>query len=295
MSDADFDAAPEFGYCERVRDDDGTKTYEVILLDGSPFKRLVRVDDRPLAADAAGKERQRFEDAKTKRADESPDDAAERIADYKRDFERAHRILEQMPRAFQYTLQGMQKTGAYTAYVLGAVPKRNYDPPSTEAEVLTGMRGQFWIDTKSYQMIRAVARVLKPVTIEGFLATVQPGTEFEFEQKRVEPELWLPTHLQIRSYSRILLFFRHHIHEDRTFFNYRRESSPANAGACAMNRMWSLRLSFALSAIAPENRHAFERRSAKEDGFPKVVHLRQVRRPVNVSDIRPKTRASWRS
>jgi len=31
VSDADFDAALGFGYCERVRDDDGTKTYEVIL------------------------------------------------------------------------------------------------------------------------------------------------------------------------------------------------------------------------------------------------------------------------
>jgi len=229
VSDADFDAALWFGYCERVRDDNGTRTYEVILLDGSPFKRLVRVDDRPLPADAAEKERQRFMDAKTRRADESRDDTAERIADYKKDFERAHRLLEQMPHAFQYTLQGTQKTGAYTAYVLGAAPKRNYDPPSTEAEVLTGMEGQFWIDAKSYQMIRAVARVLKPVTIEGFLATVQPGTEFELEQKRVEPDLWLPTHLQIRSQSRIVLFFHHHIHEDRTFFNYRRESSPANA------------------------------------------------------------------
>jgi hypothetical protein len=237
VSDADFDAALAFGYCERVRDDDGTKTYEVSLLDGSPFKRLIRVDDRPLAANAAEKERRRFEDAKTKRGDESPDDTAARIADYKKDFERAHRILQQMPRAFQYTLQGTQKTGGYTAYVLGAVPKENYDPPSTEAEVLTGMRGQFWIDTKSYQMIRAVARVLKSVTIEGFLATVQPGTQFELEQQRVEPDLWLPTHLQIRTHSRIVFFFHHYIHEDRTFFNYRRESSPANAdGRCVMTR-----------------------------------------------------------
>jgi hypothetical protein len=237
VSHTDFDAALAFGYCERVRDDDGTKTYEVILLDGSPFKRLVGVDDRPLAEDAAEKERQRFEHAKTKRADESPDDTAERIADYRKDFERAHRILEQMPHAFQYTLQGTQQTGVYTAYVLVAVPKENYDPPSTETEVLTGMRARFWIDTKSYQMIRAVARVLKPVTIEGFLATVQPGTEFEVEQKRVAPDVWLPTHLQIRSHSHILFFFHHHIHEDRIFFDYRRESAARDRRqACVTNQ-----------------------------------------------------------
>jgi hypothetical protein len=230
-SRADFSAGMRFGYCERIRDDDGTKTYEVILLDGSPLKRLVRVDGRPLDADESEKERRRFEEEKEKRANESPHERADRIADYTKDFDRAHRILDQLPRAFEYTLQGTRKTGAYTVYVLQAVPRQDYQPPSTEAEVLTGMRGQFWIDTKSFRMIRGVARVLKPVTIAGFLATVEPGTEFELEQMRVEPDLWLPAHLQIRSHSRIVFFFHHHIHEDLTFFNYTRQSSRARTRA----------------------------------------------------------------
>jgi len=225
---ADLDLAIQYGYRERIHDDDGTKTYDVILIDGSPFKRLVSIDDRPLPHELARKEEQRFERAKAERADESPDEKAERLADYRKDFARAHRILEQMPRAFQYTLQSTQKIGARKAYVLHAVPRKSYDPPSIAAEVLTGMQGQFWIDTKSYQLIRAVAHVLKSVTIDGFLATVQPGTEFELEQKAIAPGLWLPTHFQIRSHSRILFFFPHHIDQDRTFSNYRRESSPPN-------------------------------------------------------------------
>jgi hypothetical protein len=229
-SRADFSAGIGFGYWERIRNDDGTKTYEVVLVDGSPLKRLVRVNGKPLDAEDAEKEQRRVEDAKAKRADESPDDRATRIADYRKDFDRAHRILEQMPRAFQYTIQGTRKTGPLTAYVLRAVPKQGYNPPSTEAAVLTGMQGQFWIDTKSYQMIRGIARVLKPVSIAGFLATVQPGTEFELEQTPVETDLWLPSHFQIRSHSRIVFFFHHHVHEDRTFFNYRREASSDNPG-----------------------------------------------------------------
>lgn len=225
----DFDAALQFGYRERIHNDAETKTYEVVLLDGSPFKHLISVDDRQLSGDAARKEQRRFDDARAKRSGESADDRAQRIADYKKDFERGHRILDQMPKAFQYTVESTQKTGAYTAYVLRAVPNKNYDPPSTDAEVLTGMQGEFWIETKSFQLIRGIARVVKPVTIDGFLATVQPGTEFEIEQKPVAKDLWLPAHFQIRSHSRVIFVFHHHIDEDRTFSQYRRASSAATA------------------------------------------------------------------
>jgi len=81
--------------------------------------------------------------------------------------------------ATEYTLHDVNGGPASIASPLPrtAAPHRGR-LPSTEAEVLTGMQGQFWIDTKSYQLIRGVARVLRPVTIGGFLATVQPGTEF---------------------------------------------------------------------------------------------------------------------
>ena len=223
-SRADFDAAVTFGYWERIQDDDGDKTYEVTLLDGSPFKQLVRVNGQPLDAETAQKDRKKFADAEHERANESPDDRAHRIADYKKDFERGHEILEQMPLAFHYTLASTRKYGAYTVYVLQATPRKNYDPPSTEAEVLTGMRGEFLIDTKTFQLVRGIARVLHPVRIEGFVATVQPGTEFELEQRPAAKNVWLPTHFRIRSRSSVLFLFHHHTHEDRTFFNYRQES-----------------------------------------------------------------------
>ena len=224
QSHKDLNAALEFGYRERVRDDDGTKTYEVTLLDGSPFKHLISIDGRTLDTNEAAKEKQRFADAKSRRDGESAEDRAERIARYKKNFDRGRKILEQMPKAFTYSVQGTQKTAGYTAYVLHAAPRPGYDPPSTDAEVLTGMQGQFWIDTRSYQLIRAVVRVVTPVTIDGFLATVQPGTEFEVEQKPVAPNVWLPTHFQIRSRSRVIYFFHHHDDEDRTFSDYRHES-----------------------------------------------------------------------
>ncbi len=219
----DFEAAPRYSYFERIRNSDGTKTYAVTMLLGTPYKQLVldggqRVEDDKKLAQSNAAERAR-------RAAESPDEHHHRLEDYQKDRERAHRILEEMPRAFDYRLGSTRRVNARTLYVLSATPRQGYDPPNTEARVLTGMRGEFWIDTQTYQLFRGWARVLHPVSIDGFLATVQPGTQFEVEQRPVGDGIWLPTHFSIHSRSSIVFLFHHRNSEDRTFFRYRKVST----------------------------------------------------------------------
>jgi hypothetical protein len=91
---------------------------------------------------------------------------------------------------------------------------------------LPAMRGEFWIDTITFQWVRASARVLRPVSIAGMFARVQPGTAFELEQMPMSGDVWLPKHFQIRSRSSILFFFHHHIDEEDTYFDYRKITSP---------------------------------------------------------------------
>ncbi len=147
------------------------------------------------------------------------------MADYQQARERAHRIIEEMPHVFDYTLRSTNRLHERIVYVLEATPRATYDPPNREAQVLAGMQGQFWIDTRTFQLVRGWARVDHPVPIEGFLATVEPGTEFEVEQQPVDDGIWLPTHFAIHSQSAILHLFHHHTSEDHTYFNYRRSPS----------------------------------------------------------------------
>jgi hypothetical protein len=223
---ADFDAAPHYNYVERVRDDDGTKTYDVTMLFGSPYKRLLKQDGMPLDEEEQRRQSDEFGRTRRERAGESPGERAQRIADYDKKREQAHRIIEEMPRAFDYSLDSTRRMNSRDTYLLTATPRRDYDPPTTEAEVLTGMRGQFWIDATTFQLVHGRARVLHPVSIEGFLATVQPGTEFEVEQQPVGESVWLPTHVAIHTRSSIVFLFHRHSAEDRTYFNYRKSQSP---------------------------------------------------------------------
>jgi uncharacterized membrane protein len=221
----DFEAMPHYRYFERIRDDDGTKTYEITMLFGRPYKRLVSEDGKALPDDERRHQEDAFDEARRERAAESPDQRQERIAEYLKSREDAHRILEAMPLAFEYALRSTRHVNSRTVYILSAKPRPGYDAPSAKAEVLKGMKGEFWIDTATYQLVHGWARVAHPVTIEGFLATVQPGTEFEVDQRPVDDGIWLPTHFAIHSRSSIVFLFHHHTAEDRTYFNYRKISA----------------------------------------------------------------------
>lgn len=219
---ADFEAAEHYSYIERIRTDDGTKTYQVTLLLGTPYKRLIEEDGQALPPSDARQQARDLEDARRHRTNESPDERTRRFSDYEHAREQAHRIIEEMPHAFDYALRTTKPVGTRTVYVLDATPRQGYEPPTVEAHVLAAMRGQFWIDTRTFQLVRGSAHVLHPVSIEGFLATVEPGTEFEVAQQPVSDGVWLPKHFAIQRRSSILHLFNHQASEDHTYFGYHR-------------------------------------------------------------------------
>ena len=78
--------------------------------------------------------------------------------------------MEQLTKALDFKLVGEQKLGPYEVYVLKATPRPGYEPPNIESKVLTGMEGKLWIDEKTFQWVKVEATVVRPVSIEGFLA-----------------------------------------------------------------------------------------------------------------------------
>jgi hypothetical protein len=193
---------------------------------GSSYRRLVKDGDMLLSAAEQAKEDSKLRAEIAKRQAESPDERASRIVEYQKERERANRIIEELPRAFDYTVSMTRPVGSRSVYVLQATPRKSYNAPNVELGVLTAMRGEFWIDTITFQWVRASAVVMRPVSIDGFLARIQPGTEVELEQMPLSDGVWLPKHFQIRSRSSILFLLHHHINEDDTYFDYRKNMSP---------------------------------------------------------------------
>ena len=227
VNDRDWVAAPQFDNSERDIDKNGDKTYEVTMLLGSPYQRLTAVNGHALGPAQQKEEQRKYENAVQKRQHESPAEKSARIAKYDADRKRDYMLLEQMTVAFDFSLLGEQDLMGHRVYVLKATPRNGYRPPNRDSAVLTGMEGTLWIDHDSFQWVKVQARVVHPVSIEGFLARVEPGTEFEFEKEPVSADIWLAKHFSMKSNARVLFVFPHRGQEDDSYFNYHKSPNEA--------------------------------------------------------------------
>ena len=218
----DWETAPDFDFCEMDRLHGGTKTYQVTMISGSPYYRLVASDDVQLSKEEDQIQNQKFAAAVQQRQQETPDQHQHRVAQYEKDRRRDQLILDEFAQAMSFTLTGTKLIDGYEAYLLSAVPKPGYVPRSIETRVLRAARGTMWIDEKSFRWVKVEAEVMHPVMIEGFLARIEPGTRFELEERPIgDPSgAWLITHLEIDSHASILLLFPSSSHTDETYFHY---------------------------------------------------------------------------
>ncbi len=218
---ADWKVAPKYSWTEEDRTDEGDRTYAVTMIDGSPWRRLIKVSGVPLPPEDRRREQQKLEAVTRKRNRESPAARQERIARYEKDRQSDNLLMDQITKGFDFSLTGSQTIGSRNVYVLRATPRKGYAPPNKEARVLTGMEGQLWIDKQTFQWVKVTARVIHPVSIIGFLARVEPGTQFELEKAPVAQGIWLPKHFSMKSSSRILSIFGHHTRDDETYSDYK--------------------------------------------------------------------------
>ena len=221
---------PQYNYFERNVEDHGTKAYQVLMILGSPYRRPVAVNGVPLTAEDREKEQSKLDEAVAKRRAESGEQREQRLAEYRKERHRNHRLIEEPTKAFVFKLSGEATVDAHQVYILSATPRPGYRPPDKETEVLTGMRGTLWIDEATFRWVKVQADVIHPVSIEGFLAKVEPGTRFELEKTPVSGAVWLPSHFSVRSKAKILSVLPHGTHEDETYFNYRRARASGEAG-----------------------------------------------------------------
>jgi hypothetical protein len=219
-NDKDFQAASNYNYEERERAGGVTKLYQVTMIGGTPYQRLLAVNGEPLSESQNNDELKKQRQAEAQRRAESSQQRRDRIAKYKKEQARDHEMMAQLTEAFDFTLVGTHRFKGFHVYVLKATPRRGYKPPNTESQVLPGMQGEMWIDQQTYRWVKVTAKVIRTVSIEGFLAQVEPGTEFEIEKAPVGDGIWQITHFAVRSKARILHMINRASEEEDTFFDF---------------------------------------------------------------------------
>lgn len=199
-----------------------SSTWDVTLLEGSPYRRLVARDDRPLSADDQRKEEEKLRKSIEDRKRETPQDRERRLADWERRRRRQREPLKEMLEAFDFRLAGEEAINGGEAYVIDAAPKKGYKPKLPSAAYFPKIKGRFWIDKTDYQWIKLEAETLDTISFAGFLLRLAKGSRLTLEQERVNREIWLPKRVVVEAAGRVLLVKSIRLWLELTYSQYRK-------------------------------------------------------------------------
>lgn len=209
------------------------KTWDVTLLDGSEYRRLIAEDDQPLSEKKAAKEERKLRKNIEEMSRETPKQRAKRLAKIEEEREQERRFRREVTRAFDFTLAGEERASEVDAWVIAAEPKPGYkpDPKLKRADLLRKVRGRLWIAKEDYGWVKAELETIDSFSIGLFLLKLKEGTRIEFSQRRHNGEVWLMDafHLRFRGRAGLVIGFNGEI--SASYDNFRKFSADSRVVA----------------------------------------------------------------
>ena len=104
------------------------RTWEVMVLDGSNYNKLIAINDKPLSPEEQRAENEKLAHERYRRQHESETERQKRIAKYQHERQQDRVMMGEMARAFDYKLVGQETVQGHACWVLDATPKPGYVP-----------------------------------------------------------------------------------------------------------------------------------------------------------------------
>src|SRR5258708_28770296 len=154
---ADWASDPLYACVERDEVQKGdkltSKTFEVVMIDGSDYHIPLAVDDQPLPPDRQKSELIKLKKEVERRKNESPSARSARINAWKKKRDENGELLLDFPTSLTFQLLGEETRSGHSAYVPASNPKPGIVPATHAAKVLSGIQGKAWVENTSMQPI----------------------------------------------------------------------------------------------------------------------------------------------
>jgi hypothetical protein len=199
-----------------------TRTWDVTMQEGSPYRRLVARNDQPISAEEQKQEAEKLQWSIEQRRKETPEQRNLRLENWRRREQRRIEPLNELPDAFDFHLVREEPLNGGHAWVIDATPKPGYKPKSTAAAFFPKVSLRLWIDKREYQCVKAEMETQGTVTFGGFLVRVAKGGHLLLEQTRVNDEVWLPKRFTMEASARVMLVKGYHKALDVRFSDYKK-------------------------------------------------------------------------
>ncbi|HBY61436.1 MAG TPA: hypothetical protein DEH78_16565 [Solibacterales bacterium] len=199
-----------------------SETFDVLMIEGRPYQRLVERNGKPLSVKEQQKEEEKYEKTLRDRKRESPAERNKRLAEVEKERREGRAFLKEVPDAYRFKLVGEQPLEGREVWVIEAEPRTDYKPRSRRGGLLMKFRGKLWISKGDYQWVRAEAEPIDTVSFGLFLARIAKGSKIEFQLMHVNNEVWMPRSIRLRVDARLALLKRFHEEQDIDFREYRK-------------------------------------------------------------------------
>jgi len=200
------------------------ETYEILILGGRDYEKLIARDGKPLPEEEARKEQEKMDRELERRERESARDKEK----LEKQRQQQRKFLNEVPEAFDFKLLGEEPVSGKPAWVISAEPKPGYRARERLAKVIEKMRGKVWIDQAEYQWVKVEAETAETMSFGLGLLKIGPGSILNFEQTRVNDEVWLPASARIRVNARLALLKQVHDEIDMQFRDYKKFSAESH-------------------------------------------------------------------
>jgi hypothetical protein len=196
--------------------------YDVTLLEGSPYRRLVGKDDHPLSPEEERAEEKKLQASIADRRKETPEQHARRIAEWEKKRQREREPLDEIPDGFDFRLAGEERMEGRDVWVIEATARPGYHARSNLAKLFPKFRGKLWIDKADQQWVKTEAEAIDSISFGLFVARLSKGARLEFQMTRVNGEVWLPKRFEARASARLVLVKNFRVEAETSFSNYRK-------------------------------------------------------------------------
>jgi hypothetical protein len=204
-----------------------SKTYEVLRIYGTEAQRLTAKNDQPLSPKDADKEDQKIQKLIDKRKNESEEDRRKRLAKEEKEQEDGRKFVLEIADAYNFRMAGIDQLEGRDTYVIDAEPRPGYEPHMKEAKFLPKFRFRVWIDKANSQWVKLDATCIDTVSFGLFLARLHKGSKLLIETTRVNNEVWLPKHVNVKVDAKLALLKNVDVEEDIRYRDYKKFRTDA--------------------------------------------------------------------
>ncbi|HEY1240108.1 MAG TPA: hypothetical protein VGF16_06100, partial [Bryobacteraceae bacterium] len=152
------------------------ETWDITLLEGSPYRRLVGRNDQPLSPEEKKGEDERLRLNNEQRRRETNEQRARRLAEWQRRLDRQHDAVKEVPDAFEFTRLADEQLSGRPVYRVDGTPKPGFKPKAQFAAILPKVKMRMWIDKADYEGAHVEMEVLDTISFGGFVLRLSKGS-----------------------------------------------------------------------------------------------------------------------